>query len=210
MTYNPNIPQATDFISQSQAQIQTNFSQADTAFGIDHTAFSVATDQGKHKKVTLVEQTTDPAADASGPLVYSRLVKYPVPGPSTDRTEELIRMDVADGSTVVALTSFFNAPITAANGSSFLPGIPTVVGPDLTTGAVVIKWGDCGTVTPAGLPINFASAFPTACFQVFVTVTQVGSNSTRTVTVDPSTFSRTGFTAYSSNNVNARYFAIGN
>lgn len=208
MTYNPNIPQANDLISNSQAQLLINNSQANIAFGVDHTAFDVVADQGKHKKATLIKQTTDPVADAAGPIVYARDVVYAI-GPTT-KTEELLRQSTVDGSSVIALTSLFNLPITAASGSSFIPGIPTVVGPNLTTGAAVIKWGDCGTVTPAGTPVGFASAFPTACFQVFVTVTQAGSNSTRTVTVDPGTFARTGFTAYSSNNVNARYFAIGN
>jgi len=43
MSYNASIPQATDLISQSQSQIQTNFSQANTAFGIDHTAPPIVT-----------------------------------------------------------------------------------------------------------------------------------------------------------------------
>lgn len=52
MSYNPNIPQSTDPISQSQSQILTNFSQANTAFGIDHTNLATASNQGFHKQVT--------------------------------------------------------------------------------------------------------------------------------------------------------------
>ena len=66
MTYNPAIPQSTDLISQSQGQILTNFSQADTAFGIDHTAFSVVANQGFHKKVTF--QAVIPNPNQIGPI----------------------------------------------------------------------------------------------------------------------------------------------
>lgn len=168
MSYNANIPQATDLISQSQGQLLNNFSQANIAFGVDHTAFDVAANQGKHKKATLIKQTVDPAADAAGPLIYSRDVVYPS-GPTT-KTEELLRQSSVDGSTVIALTSLFNLPITAASGSSFLPGIPTVVGPNLTTGAAVIKWGIFSTVSLAATGSQtFASPFPTACFAVILT-----------------------------------------
>lgn len=72
MTYNPAIPQATDLISQSQSQILTNFSQADTAFAIDHTAFSVLADQGKHKKSTYYEQAVDPTTLINEVALYSK------------------------------------------------------------------------------------------------------------------------------------------
>lgn len=60
MTFNANIPQATDLISQSQSQIQTNFSQANTAMAVDHVAFDVLTNQGFHKKVTFQAVIADP------------------------------------------------------------------------------------------------------------------------------------------------------
>lgn len=53
MSYNPNVPLSNQTISATQAPIQTNFSVANTAFGIDHTAFNDNTNQGMHKKVTL-------------------------------------------------------------------------------------------------------------------------------------------------------------
>lgn len=53
MSYNPNIPQGNQTIASTQVPILTNFSVANTAFGVDHTAFDVATNQGMHKQVTL-------------------------------------------------------------------------------------------------------------------------------------------------------------
>ena len=72
MTFNPAIPAPTDLISQSQAQIQTNFSQADTAFGIDHTAFSVSANQGQHKQVTLIAPISNPNQAGNISSVYTK------------------------------------------------------------------------------------------------------------------------------------------
>lgn len=72
MTFNPAIPAPTDLISQSQAQIQTNFSQADTAFGVDHTAFSVLANQGQHKQVTLIAPISNPNQAGNISSVYTK------------------------------------------------------------------------------------------------------------------------------------------
>lgn len=72
MTFNPAIPAATDLISQSQAQIQTNFSQADTAFAVDHTAFSVLANQGQHKQVSLIAPISNPNQAGNIASVYTK------------------------------------------------------------------------------------------------------------------------------------------
>lgn len=74
MTYNPNIPQAADIISQSQAQLQTNFAQADLIFDVDHVTFDNATaaDRGKHRKSTYIEQTVDPVTAGNELVLYSK------------------------------------------------------------------------------------------------------------------------------------------
>jgi hypothetical protein len=61
MTFSPTIPQATDLLSQSQVDIQTNFSQSNTIIGANHVNFNnslpviatlgyltAAADEGKH------------------------------------------------------------------------------------------------------------------------------------------------------------------
>ena len=72
MTYNPGIPNQNDLISQSQAEIKTNFSQADTAFGIDHTAFSVTPNQGQHKQVTVIAPIANPNQAGNLASVYTK------------------------------------------------------------------------------------------------------------------------------------------
>lgn len=74
MTYNPSIPQGTDNISVSQAQILGNFGQLNSQFGIDHTAFNTGSGNGNgfHKKVTWLDQTSSlPGAPGA-----TRIVAY--------------------------------------------------------------------------------------------------------------------------------------
>lgn len=53
MPYNPNIPQPTDILSDSQGDLLGNFQALDTSFGIDHYKFSDLTaNNGFHNKVT--------------------------------------------------------------------------------------------------------------------------------------------------------------
>lgn len=53
MPFNPNVPQATDFLSDSQSELLQNNLQLDTSFGIDHYTFSNLTaENGKHNQVT--------------------------------------------------------------------------------------------------------------------------------------------------------------
>ncbi len=137
MTYNPAIPQATDLISQSQSQILTNFSQADTAFAIDHTAFSVLADQGKHKKSTYYEQAVDPTTLINEIAVYTKDVSA--------ITQLFLRRE--NNGVVIQLTA--GDPVIASDGSTFLPG------------GIIIKWGQ---INSAGnpTPVLFATPFPTA------------------------------------------------
>lgn len=53
-TFNANIPQPTDILSDSQDDILQNFQQLDAAWNINHVAFNGA-NQGKHNQVTLPE-----------------------------------------------------------------------------------------------------------------------------------------------------------
>jgi len=72
MVYKPNIPQATDFISQSQKDMIGNFETTHDLWGKpplenenigDHIPLTdeKLDDRGKHKKTTLIEQAAEPA-----------------------------------------------------------------------------------------------------------------------------------------------------
>lgn len=76
MTYNPNIPQATDLISNSQAQILANFGQLNTQFGVDHQAFNTGSGNGDgtHKKITFDNAPTEPTPAGTVSNIFPLLV----------------------------------------------------------------------------------------------------------------------------------------
>jgi hypothetical protein len=60
MAYNPNIPQPTDILSQSQGDLLDNFQAIDVWVDIDHVDFG-SPDEGKHNQVTFVVQGVQPS-----------------------------------------------------------------------------------------------------------------------------------------------------
>jgi len=188
MTYNPSIPQPTDLISVSQGQILTNFTQLNTQFGIDHTAFNPGSGNGDgfHKKVTYnVPQSVDPTPAGVASVLYTKSVSG------------LGQLFFANSSVVTRLTG---ATTTGTSGSTFLPG------------GIIMKWG---TVTLPGTgfnqPVSWTATggnFPTAFFAVVASSAQSTS-----VTLSCATaFSTSGFTAIkssSSGTLIISYIAIG-
>lgn len=77
--YTPDIPAATDLISVSQGQIQDNFTQLNTQFGIDHSPFwtGSANGTGFHDQVTM------PAATAPGSQTDPQGIWHTVAGASS-------------------------------------------------------------------------------------------------------------------------------
>jgi|ERR1700754_1236816 len=64
--YNPNIPQPTDELSDSQGQILQNFNKADSSFGTDHYRFSDLTvNNGFHQRVTFPGNAPAPTPAAN-------------------------------------------------------------------------------------------------------------------------------------------------
>jgi hypothetical protein len=103
MTFNPSIPTGGQTIASTTSPIQTNFSVANTAFGVDHTAFSVALNQGFHKQVTLATENV-PGMTPSDPLsiifTQNNLAGHPYP-------------------------FFLNSQTSVANALPFLPDLVT-------------------------------------------------------------------------------------
>jgi len=100
MSYNPNIPQATDDLSVSQGQLLGNFQQLDTIFGIEHYPYSNLTSNvGFHNQVTTPNYvanppTGNPPVTTTAPIFYgftignadlqfSRGINNAVPSPLT-------------------------------------------------------------------------------------------------------------------------------
>ena len=60
MAYKPNIPMATDAISQSQVDLQNNFGALKSLIDINHVDFANMTDQGKHYRIDFPVQSVSP------------------------------------------------------------------------------------------------------------------------------------------------------
>lgn len=71
MTYTANIPQSSDDPSQSQPLILANFQQLNIQYGTsgDHIPFTASSGNGKHKKVTWLNQSASPPSASVNELV---------------------------------------------------------------------------------------------------------------------------------------------
>lgn len=75
MSYQPSIPAASDLLSVSQSGLQTNFTQLNNVFAVDHVTFNPAVaNSGKHNKVTLPQQASTPATAALEGVIYTKAV----------------------------------------------------------------------------------------------------------------------------------------
>jgi len=116
MAFNPNIPQPTDLISNSQNDILQNFQTINTAFNVNHIAMNLG-DQGKHKFLQMPEQAGPPvtAVDEGG--------LFAAEGQYSTITELFWRQE--NNGLTLPMTERNNAAI----GWSFLPS------------GMLIKWG---------------------------------------------------------------------
>lgn len=159
MSYDPNIPAANDLLSDSQGDIQQNFSRANTVMSEDHYPFADNTaNAGKHKFVKLPNGASPVPAASQGGL-YAK-----ASGGFTNLfwVQQTGGVDpLRDTGLEVQLTGI------RANGSSN--------GYCALQGGMILQWGVVnlpGTSNPTGT-VTFSSAnvaFPTSCFSVQLTL----------------------------------------
>lgn len=162
MSYNPNIPQATDRPSVSQGQFLTNFQQLNTVFSNDHVAFNNATvaNRGKHKKVTLISSST-PTTDPTDLALYSQtvggVVKWFFMYPNTGSIVQL---------------SLGTAPLSAASGYTWLAG------------GMMMQWDKVINV-PVGTSgnISFPVAFASTPYSITCTFSRSATSNVQSVYV---------------------------
>lgn len=183
MTYQPNIPLATDFISVSQQDINNNFTSLNNAFNTNHVTFN-AGGAGKHKFCSFPDQLASPGTAVNEVAIYSKDV---------GGTSQLFfqREGLAPGGADIQMT--VGNPTAAANGTSFLPG------------GIIIKWGSV-VGAPGGNTATFATAFPNNVFSVTLGI--LDTTVARTATVSAIGL---GSCLIKSSAVNTVYYiAIGN
>jgi len=165
MTYNPSIPQPTDFISDSQPQILNNFTALNSVFSRNHVAFDVATNSGNHKFVELRNTAAIPAPipalNAGEGTIYTKMISSVSQLFYTDDASgneyQLTRDIPASFSLFGTNTNNYNA--SGANftgGWSYLPG------------GLLIQYGNASNQVN-GDTIPFPVAFTTGAFSISVT-----------------------------------------
>lgn len=124
MSYNANIPQPNDLLSKSQADIKNNFLSANTSFGVNHTAFDVAVNAGKHKFVEMPIQAL-PGTLANEGSLYTNTAGQSQLFYTADagaRAYQLTRAIDASFATFSTSTNYPAARTGQNGGWTFLPG----------------------------------------------------------------------------------------
>lgn len=181
MTFNANIPQSTDLISNSQPQILANFSQLNTQFAVDHNAFNTGSGNGNghHKKVFFDNAPVAPTVAGTESAIYPGLVSA---------AQQLFFKNAVGAVQLTGTT------VASASGSTFLPG------------GIILKWGT-GAIT--GSTQTFPVAFPNNAYSMIVVgsaTSYTGGFVVSALSTTNFTVSRTS----GSGNTGYYYIAIGN
>lgn len=164
MAYQSNIPQPTDQISVSQADILNNFIALSTFLNINHVDFASA-DQGKHKFVSFPVQAVAPVTTGTEVALYSKT------------------------SALSGLPELFFREASSGNEYEFTT---FGIGPDgyvRTPAGVLIKWGNASANGAAAITFPVGPTIPvfTSVYSAQVSVNTIGGGNTdpdRFVTVN--------------------------
>lgn len=209
MAYNNNIPQPGDQISQSQVQILQNFADLQTLIDVNHVDFASA-DQGKHKWVTLTQQSAIPPTGSA--FGATELGLYNAVNSITTKNELYIKkinqvttVQIPATASILSTTSI---PTWTSSGWTYLPS------------GILCKWG---TVTPGGagsssfsFPVSATIPAFSGIFNIQLTLYNSGVSSDQNKAIQLVTATPTTFSVYGSQRttttaaiVTYMYFAIG-
>lgn len=176
MGYNPNIPGPNDLLSDSQGQIRTNFTAANSVYGGDHYAYNdVTANATKHKKTTFPPQASSPSTIAGELALFSKTLGSGV--------ALFLTRDNNTVFDVQLTTSSIAAPLSSQKGYTFLPG------------GMLLQWGRVAAPGTSGSE-TFGVAFSATPYTVVMTLERASGN--QTVTIDTGTVTSTGFDYLSS------------
>lgn len=199
MAYQPNVPQSTDLLSDSQSDIQGNFQAIQTLIDVNHYDFGTA-DEGKHFAVSMPPQASSPAiAFAAGEVgLYSYI------NATTSQTELYINKTNQATVTQIPATasslSITSAPAQGTAGWSYLPS-----GIYITWGSTTVNGNTLITLTtPPPNQILSVQLTPASGSSSYVNAQVVLNN-----IVNRSTFNVVGTINGSASNVLCYYFVIG-
>lgn len=203
MSYQQNIPAATDIKSQSQSDIQGNFQAIKTLIDINHVTFGSA-DQGKHNKVSFPLTSTSPVAPV---FAATEEGLYNLVNATTSKNELYVHRQTVDAPTDIPFTASIlsnTAVASSDNGWTYLPS------------GMLLKWGfKSANTSPVTVTPTVTSGGPNFT-RVFAVITAPFDSSTnvnfncgqKTASVAPSG----NFTAYCANpsgTTGIKYLVIG-
>lgn len=144
MTYTPSTPNPPDIVSETQPLIKSNFEVVNTIFDNNHFNFTAASDNGKHRQVTLPDNSSPTATGAGEINAYCDLV--PDGGSGADAYIGVFQKE--NNGEIGAFTPFAYAEINSTTVSSSF-NIASAV------------------VSGLGRVITFTTAAPNANYLVF-------------------------------------------
>ncbi len=198
MAYKRNIPLATDLISNSQSDLETNFQTIDSGstgtgpgFARNHVTMTDGTNGGLHSEIDFYLAVT-PSPTISGFVSTAYPFDVTVASPSSTNTELFYKNAGRD-------TQMTSSALLAASGEGFIPG-----GLQIRSAST--------TLSSDGQTITFSKPFPTACVSVVVSVANSGN---KAATINVVSFNASSFDAFHINisggnlPVNFTYIAVG-
>ncbi len=172
-SYQPGIPTGTVNLDVDYLNIQNNFQQLDTSFGVDHVTFSNQTAQnGYHQSIHFNPVSTTATNPPNNQPVIAPATTGGFGQLFSAQINDGINADEAlyfltGGNRLTQMTRNFQPTIAANTGTTFIPG-----GFILKFGRVTASANTTGTVN---LNTNGIS-FPNACFSVWTQPFYTGAN----------------------------------
>jgi hypothetical protein len=201
MSFNPNIPRPTDLLSNSQADLLSNNTSLNTTFSKNHIPLNVATNNGKHTFVEMVNSSGLPAGlVVNEGTLYTRSASsisnlYYTPDNSGNQYQ-LTRTNSAKFSTFATNTAYGGGDI-VSGGWTFLPG------------GMLFQYGVVNIQNSPGLTaVTYPLAFTNPAFMIQATAivaSSSGGDQTASIRINMGT--TTGFNIGSTSSGNVTGFS---
>lgn len=163
--YNTSVPNAPNDPSFDQPDMKTNTQSINSIIGVDHVTFN-ASGGGQHLQVTFNSNNV-PTPPVSPPILFTNIQD----GAGNNLPGGLPQIFFYSGDAAHSKNQY----VSTTNGSTLLPG------------GIILKWATVNIAAGFTQTIMFPVAFPTACFNVVVSI-----NAT---SVPPNTSTGSVFTA---------------
>lgn len=196
-TYNSGYPQDGSSLGQSKAQIRANIDGTYQTLAIDHidnNGNPGAKPAGYHKVIHIVPQVSNPGAIAGYGQLFSKTVSSVI-------SDTALFWETGTG--LVSQLTMNITPRSNTRGYTFLPG------------GILLQWGIISSPASGDNAVLFNAAsginFPTACFNVQISVERSAANIDMIV-IKTGSISSSGFTAIAptGGSTNIYWTAIGN